>query len=74
MWNSFLMNKYGAVVLAALLCLAAAFPLHAQVSLSETSSGRNVFPLSTKTCAAIMYDATSEPSVVGTAVGLLAWT
>ena len=72
MWNSFLMNKYGAVVLAALLCLAAAFPLHAQVSLSETSSGRNVFPLSTKTCAAIMYDATSEPSVVGTAVGLLA--
>lgn len=72
MWNSFLMNKYGAVVLAALLCLAAAFPLRAQVSLSETSSGRNVFPLSTKTCAAIMYDATSEPSVVGTAVGLLA--
>lgn len=72
MWNSFLMNKYGAVVLAALLCLAAAFPLHAQVSLSETSSGRNVFPLSTKTCAAIMYNATSEPSVVGTAVGLLA--
>lgn len=72
MWNSFLMNKNGAVVLAALLCLAAAFPLRAQVSLSETSSGRNVFPLSTKTCAAIMYDATSEPSVVGTAVGLLA--
>lgn len=72
MWNSFLMNKYGAVVLAALLCLVAAFPLRAQVSLSETSSGRNVFPLSTKTCAAIMYDATSEPSVVGTAVGLLA--
>ena len=72
MWNSFLRNKYGAVVLAALLCLAAAFPLRAQVSLSETSSGRNVFPLSTKTCAAIMYDATSEPSVVGTAVGLLA--
>ena len=72
MWNSFLMNKYGAVVLAALLCLAAAFPIRAQVSLSETSSGRNVFPLSTKTCAAIMYDATSEPSVVGTAVGLLA--
>lgn len=72
MWNSFLMNKYGAVVLTALLCLAAAFPLRAQVSLSETSSGRNVFPLSTKTCAAIMYDATSEPSVVGTAVGLLA--
>lgn len=72
MWNSFLMNKYGAVVLAALLCLATAFPLRAQVSLSETSSGRNVFPLSTKTCAAIMYDATSEPSVVGTAVGLLA--
>lgn len=72
MWNSFLMNKNGAVVLAALLCLVAAFPLRAQVSLSETSSGRNVFPLSTKTCAAIMYDATSEPSVVGTAVGLLA--
>lgn len=72
MWNSFLMNKNGAVVLAALLCLAAAFPLRAQVSLSETSSGRNVFPLSTKTCAAIMYDATSEPSIVGTAVGLLA--
>ena len=72
MWNSFLTNKYGAVVLAALLCLAAAFPLRAQVSLSETSSGRNVFPLSTKTCAAIMYDAVSEPSVVGTAVGLLA--
>lgn len=72
MWNSFLRNKYGAVVLAALLCLAAAFPLRAQVSLSETSSGRNVFPLSTKTCATIMYDATSEPSVVGTAVGLLA--
>lgn len=72
MWNSFLMNKNRAVVLAALLCLVAAFPLRAQVSLSETSSGRNVFPLSTKTCAAIMYDATSEPSVVGTAVGLLA--
>lgn len=72
MWNSFLMNKNGAVVLAALLCLVAAFPLRAQVSLSETSSGRNVFPLSTKTCAAIMYDVTSEPSVVGTAVGLLA--
>ena len=72
MWNSFLMNKNGAVVLAALLCLVAAFPLRAQVSLSETSSGRNVFPLSTKTCSAIMYDATSEPSVVGTAVGLLA--
>lgn len=72
MWNSFLMNKNGAVVLAALLYLVAAFPLRAQVSLSETSSGRNVFPLSTKTCAAIMYDATSEPSVVGTAVGLLA--
>lgn len=72
MWNSFLMNKNGAVVLAALLCLAAAFPLRAQVSLSETSSGRNVFPLSAKTCAAIMYDAVSEPSVVGTAVGLLA--
>lgn len=72
MWNSFLMNKNGAVVLAALLCLVAAFPLRAQVSLSETTSGRNVFPLSTKTCAAIMYDATSEPSVVGTAVGLLA--
>lgn len=72
MWNSFLMNKNGAVVLAALLCLAAAFPLRAQVSLSETSSGRNVFPLSAKTCAAIMYDATSEPSVVGTSVGLLA--
>lgn len=72
MWNSFLMNKNRAVVLAALLCLAAAFPLRAQVSLSETSSGKNVFPLSTKTCAAIMYDATSEPSVVGTAVGLLA--
>lgn len=72
MWNSFLMNKNRAVVLAALLCLAAAFPLRAQVSLSETSSGRNVFPLSAKTCTAIMYDATSEPSVVGTAVGLLA--
>lgn len=72
MWNSFLMNKNRAVVLAALLCLAAAFPLRAQVSLSETSSGRNVFPLSAKTCAAIMYDAVSEPSVVGTAVGLLA--
>lgn len=72
MWNSFLMNKNGAVVLAALLCLVAAFPLRAQVSLSETSSGRNVFPLSAKTCAAIMYDAVSEPSVVGTAVGLLA--
>ena len=72
MWNSFLMNKNGAVVLAALLCFAAAFPLRAQVSLSETSSGRNVFPLSAKTCAAIMYDAVSEPSVVGTAVGLLA--
>ncbi len=72
MWNSFLMNKNGAVVLAALLCLAAAFPLRAQVSLSETSSGRDVFPLSAKTCAAIMYDAVSEPSVVGTAVGLLA--
>lgn len=72
MWNSFLMNKNGAVVLAALLCLAAAFPLRAQVSLSETTSGRNVFPLSAKTCAAIMYDAVSEPSVVGTAVGLLA--
>ena len=72
MWNSFLMNKYGAVVLAALLCLAASFPLRAQVSLSETSSGRNVFPLSAKTCAAIMYDAVSQPSVVGTAVGLLA--
>lgn len=72
MWNSFLMNKNGAVVLAALLCLVAAFPLRAQVSLSETTSGRNVFPLSAKTCAAIMYDAVSEPSVVGTAVGLLA--
>lgn len=72
MWNSFLMNKNGAVVLAALLCLAAAFPLRAQVSLSETTSGRNVFLLSAKTCAAIMYDAVSEPSVVGTAVGLLA--
>lgn len=72
MWNSFLMNKNRAVVLAALLCLVAAFPLRAQVSLSETSSGRNVFPLSAKTCAAIMYDAVSEPSVVGTAVGLLA--
>lgn len=72
MWNSFLMNKNGAVVLAALLCFAAAFPLRAQVSLSETTSGRNVFPLSAKTCAAIMYDAVSEPSVVGTAVGLLA--
>lgn len=72
MWNSFLMNKNRAVVLAALLCLAAAFPLRAQVSLSETTSGRNVFPLSAKTCAAIMYDAVSEPSVVGTAVGLLA--
>lgn len=72
MWNSFLMNKNGAVVLAALLCLVAAFPLRAQVSLSETSSGRDVFPLSAKTCAAIMYDAVSEPSVVGTAVGLLA--
>ncbi len=72
MWNSFLMNKNGAVVLAALLCLVAAFPLRAQVSLSETSSGRNVVPLSAKTCAAIMYDAVSEPSVVGTAVGLLA--
>ena len=72
MWNSFLMNKNGAVVLAALLCFAAAFPLRAQVSLSETSSGKNVFPLSTKTCAAIMYDAVSEPSVIGTAVGLLA--
>lgn len=72
MWNSFLMNKNGAVVLAALLCLVAAFPLRAQVSLSETSSGRNVFPLSAKTCTAIMYDAVSEPSVVGTAAGLLA--
>lgn len=72
MWNSFLMNKNGAVVLAALLFLVAAFPLRAQVSLSETSSGRDVFPLSAKTCAAIMYDAVSEPSVVGTAVGLLA--
>lgn len=72
MWNSFLMNKNGAVVLAALLCLVAAFPLRAQVSLSETTSGRNVFPLSAKTCAAIMYDAVSEPSVVGTAAGLLA--
>lgn len=72
MWNSFLMNKNRAVVLAALLCLAVAFPLRAQVSLSETTSGRNVFPLSAKTCAAIMYDAVSEPSVVGTAVGLLA--
>lgn len=72
MWNSFLMNKNRAVVLAALLCLAAAFPLRAQVSLSGTSSGRNVFPLSAKTCAAIMYDTVSEPSVVGTAVGLLA--
>ena len=72
MWNSFLINKNRAVVLAALLCLAAAFPLRAQVSLSETTSGRNVFPLSAKTCAAIMYDAVSEPSVVGTAVGLLA--
>lgn len=72
MWNSFLMNKNRAVVLAALLCLAAAFPLRAQVSLSETSSGRNVFPLSAKTCTAIMYDAVSEPSVIGTAAGLLA--
>lgn len=72
MWNSFLINKNGAVVLAALLCLVAAFPLRAQVSLSETTSGRDVFPLSAKTCAAIMYDAVSEPSVVGTAVGLLA--
>ena len=72
MWNSFLVNKNRAVVLAALLCLVAAFPLRAQVSLSETTSGRDVFPLSAKTCAAIMYDAVSEPSVVGTAVGLLA--
>lgn len=72
--NNVLMNnrKYGAVLLAALLFMWIRIPAYSQVSLSETTSGRNVFPLSAKTCAAIMYDAVSEPSVVGTAVGLLA--
>ena len=67
-----ILNKYGAVISAALLFLMAALPLRAQIALSEKSSGENVFPLSTKSCSPIIYDAASESSVIGTAAELFA--
>ncbi len=72
--NNVLMNikKYGAVLLAALLFMWIRVPAYSQVSLSETSSGRNVFPLSARISAPIAYDGSSESAVVGTAAGMLA--
>lgn len=56
------------------ILLFAASPLlcRAQVALSERTSGRDIFPLSSKAPASIIYDANSEARVVGTAVQMLA--
>ena len=64
--------KKGAVLLAALLMSCLSIPAYSQVVLSQASSGRNVFPLSSDSSAAIVYEASTEASVVATAAELLA--
>lgn len=62
------MRKVQLIIL--FVSLLAAVPSAGQVSLSEKASGKNVFPLVGKKCAAICYDG-ADDVVVETAVSLL---